>query len=261
MGKKPEMGKWLLYQFFHKNKSVSKYLPKTKKYTHESFVSMLHQYDMVYVKPVAGSRGNGIIKVWLDSNGWITVKKTIESARRFREVKAATKFIDKLRNGKMYIVQQGIHMAKVNGRPFDIRVMMQRDKPGGVWRYSGMVAKIAGQGSVVTNTAMSKGRVEDVEEALHASFGWNRTKVADTVKQLQHLGLLWAKHFDTYQFYRELGFDVAIDTKGRIWLIEQNTAPSHALFAKNRGNLAPYRRIQYRWGVFEQARRRRKKGA
>ncbi|GMA59885.1 hypothetical protein GCM10025859_03250 [Alicyclobacillus fastidiosus] len=67
------------------------------------------------------------------------------------------------------------------------------------------------------------------------------------------LGHEWARHFDSYQLYRELGFDVAIDHAGSIWLIEQNTAPSHALFARNKQNLAPYRRIQYRWGVFQRA--------
>lgn len=131
--------------------------------------------------------------------------------------------------------------------------MMQREKPGVAWRYSGMLAKIAGGGSVVTNTALSRGRVMDVDKALIAALNWNRVRAERTVKRLERLGHEWARHFDSYQLYRELGFDVAIDHAGSIWLIEQNTAPSHALFARNKQNLAPYRRIQYRWGVFQRA--------
>lgn len=255
--KKPEMGKWLLYRFFHKNPAINAYLPQTKKFTPDTASSMLNEYEMIYVKPVAGSRGNGIIKVWREGSKRIIVKRTIEKSRHFSSPKHAIRHVDGLRKGKMYIVQRGIQLAKVNGRPFDIRIMMQRDKPGGKWLYSGMVAKIAGRNSVVTNTALSKGRVVDVKDVLKQSFGWKDSKIQSMMRKMERFGLAWAKHFDDYQLYRELGFDVAIDTRGKVWLIEQNTAPSHALFAKNRNNLEPYRRIQYRYGVFERARKKK----
>lgn len=120
-----------------------------------------------------------------------------------------------------------------------------------------MCAKIAGGQSVVTNTALSRGRVIDVEKALKQSLGWDKSRIQRTVSKLQKLGLAWAKHFDSYQNYRELGFDVAIDKAGHIWLIEQNTAPSHRLFAHNKDNQKPYQRIQYRWGQFERARKKK----
>lgn len=254
--KKPEMGKWLLYRFFHKNADIAVYLPATKKFTPDIGLSMLNQYNMIYVKPVAGSRGNGIMKVWKATNSQTIVQRTVEKSRKFSNANGAIHYVDVLRKGKMYIAQRGIQLAKVHGRPFDIRLMMQREKPGGQWLYSGMIAKIAGRNSVVTNTALSKGYVLDVEDALKKAFDWRALKIQTTVRRLQSLGLKWANHFDGYQKYRELGFDVAIDSGGRIWLIEQNTAPSHALFARNRANLAPYRRIQYRYGVFERARKK-----
>lgn len=257
MGKpKPEMGKWLLYRFFHKNQAIASYLPETKKYSHKALEDMLERHRSVYVKPVAGSRGRGIIKAWRAANNQIVVKRTTERQQSFAGAAAALARIDRLRDGKMYIVQRGIRLAKVDGRPFDIRVMMQREKPGGSWLYSGMLAKIAGPGSVVTNTALSGGRVMDVDLAMEMTFGWPKTRVTSTVRRLEKLGMEWAKHFDSYQYYRELGFDVAVDENGRIWLIEQNTAPSHALFARNKSNLTAYRRIQYRWGVFERAKRK-----
>lgn len=251
--RKPEMGKWLLYQFFRRNAEIARYLPETRKYTHDVLKTMLQRYRMVYVKPVAGSQGKGIMKVWYDGDKGVFVQHTIRARRRFSDVASALRHIDGLRGGKMYIVQRGIHLAQIDGRPIDIRVMMQREKPGGAWRYSGMLAKVAGGGSVVTNTALSGGRVMDVDKALMTALNWNRVRALRTVKRLEQLGHVWARHFDSYQRYRELGFDVAIDCGGRIWLLEQNTAPSHALFARNKQNLVPYRRIQYRWGVFQHA--------
>ncbi|GEO26890.1 hypothetical protein AAC03nite_26750 [Alicyclobacillus acidoterrestris] len=252
--RKPEMGKWLLYQFFRRNEQIAKFLPETKKYTVENFGALLGKYKMVYVKPVAGSQGKGIMKAWYDGKS-IVVQHTVRKQRKFPNVKSAAKYIDNLRDGKMYIVQQGIQLAKIGGRPMDIRVMMQREKPGGRWRYSGMIAKIAGGNSVVTNTALSGGRVMDVDSALQMALGWTPAKVKRTVTELERLGYLFARHFDTYQRYHELGFDVAISSSGRIWLLEQNTAPSHALFARNKKNLALYKRIQYRFGVYERARK------
>lgn len=254
---RPEMGKWMLYSFFRKDKAIANYLPETKKYSRETLRDMLTKYAAVYVKPVAGSQGRGIIKVWRDDKRRFIVKRTTERQQVYARVEEAAARIDALRGGKMYIVQRGIRLAQVADRPFDIRVMVQREKPGGSWRYSGMVAKIAGPGSVVTNTALSGGRVVDVEVALKKAFLWSDSRISQTVRQLESLGLAWARHFDSYQFYRELGFDVAVDKSGRIWLIEQNTAPSHALFARNKSNLAAYRRIQYRYGVFERAKRQR----
>ncbi len=255
VGKKPEMGKWLLYQFFYRNKDIRPYLPETRKYSHAAFRDMLNRYRSLYVKPVAGSQGKGIIKVWRSANGRYSVKKTTLAANTFTRVDEVIRRIDALRGGKMYIVQRGIDLAKVHGRPMDIRVMMQREKPGGRWLYSGMLAKVAGPGSVVTNTALSRGTVMDVPPALTKALGWSRERADRVAKRLESLGFVWARHFDTYQLYRELGFDVAVDTSGRIWLLEQNTAPSHALFKRNKANLAAYRRIQYRWGAFERARR------
>lgn len=249
------MGKFLLYRFFHKNTAIAPYLPETRRYSERSLRDMLRVHSELYVKPVAGSRGRGIIKVWKTRDNHVVVKRTTEPSRRFSTVGDAVKFIDKLREGKAYIVQKGIRLARIHGRPFDIRVMVQRDKPGGRWLYSGMVAKVAGAHSIVTNTALSRGTVMGVGDALAQSLGWDRVKCGETTRRLEKLGLEWARHFDSYQLYRELGFDVAVDTSGRIWLIEQNTAPSHALFARLKSDLRPYRRIQYRWGVFERAKR------
>lgn len=250
--RKPELGKYLLYLHFSKDSVIRKYLPPTSRYSAKALETYLGRYGTVYVKPSGGSRGHGILKVWR-RDGDIWVQHTTRLARRFSSIQAATLHIDSMRGGKAYIVQKGITLARVNGRPFDIRVMMQKDVPGGIWQYSGMVAKVAGQGSVVTNVALSHGRVMEVEEALRRALGFTAARARQCMADMVALSHRAAKHFDRYQPYREIGFDVAVDTRGRIWLIEQNTAPSHPLFAKLKSNLALHRRIQFRWGRYQRA--------
>lgn len=253
MARRPEMGKYLLWQFFSRSSFVGKYLPDTKRYSAATLKRLLNRYRAVYVKPVAGSQGKGILKVW-KQDGKFLVQKTTLQAKSFVSLDDAMTYLDAQRQGKAYIVQQGLRLARVNGRPFDIRVMMQRTKPGGAWLYSGMLAKVAGRGSVVTNVAISKGAVMQVESALRRSLGWNDVRIESCITELKHLCFAASNHFDTYQNYRELGFDVAVDQSGRIWMIEQNTGPSHPLFAKLTSNPAMYRTIQFRWGQFQKAR-------
>jgi len=258
MAPKPEMGKFLLYSFFRRDAQVRKYLPTTKRYSSSTLKNMMNRFGMVYVKPVAGSRGKGIMKVWSVA-GHTYVQHTVLTAHKFQSLDGAISYIDKLREGKAYIVQQGLRLAQIKSKVFDIRTMVQREVPGGQWRYSGSLAKVAGGRSIVTNTAMSRGSVMETSQALKQSMGWTQSRVDACLADLKQITMDAAKHFDSYQFYRELGFDMAVDENGRIWMIEQNTAPSHVLFAHLKSNLSLHRNIQYRWGHFERAKRKKRK--
>lgn len=194
----------------------------------------------------------GVIKVSRVKEGF-QVKHTVRPARKFTTIQDAIRYINQLRGQRGYIVQRGISLAKVRGRAFDVRVMVQKTRPGGVWQYSGMVAKIAGPGSVVTNVALSRGRVVQFSEAMRESLQLNVENTNKLEKDLIRLSLLAAEHFDKYQPYREIGFDWAVDTQGRIWLLEENTGPSHGLFHKLKTDLSQYKLIQRRWSSYQQA--------
>ncbi|MBX6353620.1 MAG: YheC/YheD family protein [Thermoflavifilum sp.] len=251
MARKPELGKYLLWRLFRRHPRLRPHLPDTARYAPDRLRRFLDRYGMVYVKPSGGSQGKGIMKVWREGDA-VLVKKTVQKARRFDSVEAAIRHIDQQRAGKPYIVQQGLNLIRIDGRPVDIRVMAQRTRPGGPWLYSGMVAKIAGPGSVVTNVALSGGRVIRVEEALRRGLGWSDGRIRQCIKTLRELSLIAANHFDTYQPYREIGFDIGIDQRGRIWLIEENTAPSHPLM-KKLGDPTLSRLIEARWSMYQRA--------
>ncbi len=256
--RKPELGKYLLWLHFSKSKQIRPYLPATRRMNREAFLAYLRRYRMIYAKPSGGSRGIGIMKVW-SKDDQVFVKKTVLPTRSFASSEAAFRYVHEQQNGKPYIVQQGLQLATINGHVFDVRVMVQRTVPGGVWKYSGMLAKIAGKSSVVTNVALSKGSVLEIETALKKAFGWNRETVHQKVTLLKNVALAAANHFDTYQKYRELGFDMAFDSKGRLWMIEQNTGPSHPLFKRLKSNLQMWRLIEYRYGQYQRALRRKQR--
>jgi hypothetical protein len=41
-----------------------------------------------------------------------------------------------------------------------------------------------------------------------------------------------AKRFNDYNYYWNLGLDLAVDKSGKLWMIEENTGPALYLFAK-----------------------------
>ncbi|MCY0875779.1 MAG: YheC/YheD family protein [Firmicutes bacterium] len=226
--RRPELGKWLLWKWFYNDPAFRTYLPHTVRYTDEKLVSLLHQHQSVYVKPVAGARGKNIVKVnTLGDHFFVHAENKLPI--RLDSQSALLRYLAKHRGRAAYIVQQDIRLAKINDRPFDIRVMMQKNAQG-QWLCTGLCAKVAGPHSAVTNVARSRGHVVTVEKALKDSLRWSTGKIATTEKQLRELGFATCKRLEMYQPYTEIGVDVGIDAHGKIWMLEQNTGPSHSLF-------------------------------
>lgn len=240
---RPELGKWSLWRFFAAVPAIRKYLPSTSILTLASLNKYLNHYGSVYVKPSAGWGGRGITKVW-KRPGNVGYAYVIERGipvycKTVNEV--YTKLRAKHRKDIIYIVQQAIQLAKINGRPFDIRVMMMRVY--GKWECAGMLAKVAGPGSVITNLARGKGYVTDIDSALQQSMQLTEQQRTKLKNEMIRLGHLTAKRFEDWNRYSQIGLDLAVDAKGRLWIIEENTGPAHSLFAKLKDQTA-YRRIR-----------------
>lgn len=101
--------------------------------------------------------------------------------------------------------------------------MVQR-RPNSPWQVTGKLAKVAGKGFVVTNIAKSHGYVVTVKKAIEMSK-LPTLKFSNMLKQLDHVALLGAaKLGPSYRRVNTLGFDMALDTKGHVWIIELNLA-------------------------------------
>jgi uncharacterized circularly permuted ATP-grasp superfamily protein len=128
------------------------------------------------------------------------------------------------------VIQKSINLARFNGRIFDIRTMMMRDKKS-QWRYMGILGKIAGEGSVVTNVRRGHCYAMEAEQVLTKCF--NQTRALRMIQLMKELSFRICKRFDSYKFSCQIGIDFGVDQSGRVWIIEVNfDYPSHVLFAK-----------------------------
>ncbi|OXM16384.1 YheC/YheD family protein [Paenibacillus herberti] len=224
------MGKWQLHRFFSGDDVIRRHMPPTVEYNSASLKRFLKNYKAVYIKPNDEHQGIGIIKAWKTEQGTYTYVKVRGKPAAVLPTTDALHQKLGIQSKPRFVVQKAIPLARTKGRPFDIRVMMMRHH--GKWTYVGMLAKVAGQNSIITNVRRGGGYVETVSAALSSA---GQQGIAKKEAQLRELSYRICQRADRYKYSRQIGIDFGIDKKGNIWIIEVNLDyPSHALFAKLR---------------------------
>ncbi|MGG1208409.1 YheC/YheD family protein [Brevibacillus formosus] len=224
--------KWSLHQFFSKSPYIRPYLPPTALYQPASLDSYVAKYSTVYIKPTRTHMGKGIIRVWkTDSGGYQFVKERGEPMQAVSLADLKQQLAAQCTE-KNYVIQKGLDLAEIDGRPFDIRVMMMRNGLG-KWQYAGMLAKVAGADSIITNVARGGGYAVTVPHALKKSGAVTPDKIKSIVSQLIQVSHRVCAHFNKYRHSAQIGVDFAIEKAGNLSIIEVNyDFPSHGLFAK-----------------------------
>lgn len=220
--------KTLKNAFLLRNRQLKKYVPTTRRCSFKNLTMMLRKYGMVYVKPDNGRYGRGVMKV----------QKLSSISKRYRlHYRGRTKlygtfsrlYIDlrRIMNTRRYIVQRGISLLTVQGRPFDIRVMVQQN-PAGQWETTGILARIAGPKQIVTNFH-SGGTPQELEKVL--SNYMSRKSIKKVNQELSEMGIEVAEQFVKHlKNLKEIGVDVALDPDFQYWILEVNTRPDAFVF-------------------------------
>jgi hypothetical protein len=225
-----------------KSSTFVPHLPETKRFTREAFRSLLGRYGHVIVKPVGGWGGDGVISVSTGADGR-TEARFGKARKTFDDANGAYAYAHGILQGRKSIVQQRISLATVNGKPFDLRVMVQR-KRRGAWVVTGKLAKVAGAGYLITNVRRSGGKVVTFAEAFRQS-NIVGASAAETERRIDALALAAAEHLQHYYPIRVCGLDVGLDDRGGIWIIEANFTPYLGLFRKLKDRSIYRRMMEY----------------
>lgn len=223
--------KWRKNEALMQSSELRAYLPETRRFSKEHLLNMLLKHKMVYVKPVNGTWGNGVMRVefrpYLRQGTYqFQHEKTVRSCGSFDELYAVIRK-HKLRG--RYLVQQGIDLLKYDKRRFDLRVMVQRT-PRKVWETTGIIGRLAHPKKIVTNYH-SEGKLMAAEKLLSPYLKEPRLK--SYMNMLENFGEDIANHLKiSFPGLREIGVDVAIDQKLRPWILEVNTSPDPFIFRK-----------------------------
>lgn len=221
--------KWAKTVVLLQNKQLPEYIPLTKKMNRESLQSTLDRFGMVYVKPVFGAFGKGVIRVEHHpaNDGAYSYQEGTKrvSCATYDELYSK---LQHLQNGRPYLVQQGIELLRHHGRRFDIRVMVQKN--GSSWETTGIIGRLAHPLRIVTNYH-SGGTPMDHHILMQGHL--SETALQQFDDQLRRLGVIIADQLQTtYPRLKELGVDIAVDTQKKPWILEVNTYPDPFIFRK-----------------------------
>ncbi|MDQ6423346.1 YheC/YheD family protein [Paenibacillus sp. LHD-117] len=219
--------KWAKTNVLIRDKGLRGYVPLTKKLSKSAISSMLGKYGMVYVKPVHGSLGKGVMKTEREAGGKYAYQ--VGGKRRsFGSFNAFYGAIKREAGGKRYLVQKGIHLLKYEGRAFDLRVVVQKSPRGG-YEATGTVARVAYPGKIVTNGSQG-GTILQVDQVLQPHAHYDQR--AALISHVERIGIQTIKRLKRrYPSLVEIGLDVAIDGNLKPWILEVNTTPDHCPFA------------------------------
>ncbi|WP_454192204.1 YheC/YheD family protein [Paenibacillus sp. Marseille-Q7038] len=233
--------KWTKTKWLLNSKKIKKYIPKTLPFTYDHLKYMLSEYSNVYFKPTSGSGGFHIIRITKIGGSYQTQHKSLK--KRFSTMEGLYEYLKKRTNGRDYILQKGIKLATVKGRPFDIRVMVQKTNQG-VWKSTGIFVKIGRPNTVATNYNQG-GTIGFLPQTL-TQAGFKTKQINRITGELITLGESVGILFNMYDTgFQELGLDVALDKGGNIWILEVNTRPQFYPLKQMKDKSMYYRILSY----------------
>ncbi|MFC0215144.1 YheC/YheD family protein [Paenibacillus chartarius] len=223
--------KWGKTQMMCSHKRLALYVPETRRLSAVSLREMLQRYGMVYVKPCFGSLGRGVMKVerLQDAKKIRYAYQLGEKRFVFNSFRELTASLRKVIRGESYLVQQGIHVLKRAGRPFDIRLMVQLNERGR-WEVTGVIGRVAHPRKIVTNGSQG-GTIYTVDQLLKGSApSWKQSKA---VTKMNRVGMVASKVLKrSLPKLWEVGLDLAVDGELKPWILEANTRPDPCPFTK-----------------------------
>jgi hypothetical protein len=249
-----QLNKWEAYKCLTAcDGRIREHLPYTRLLSQASTVlEMLEDNPVVYIKPVSGSVGRGIIQARREGPRVMRLAYVSRETGAVRETYATEEQFDRWleaggRTGRC-IAQQGLQLNVFHGRPADVRVLVQKDGAG-LWQVTGMACRVAGQGRFTANLHTG-GQGVPVEALAEAVFPESAARQMAVLNQLEELSLLAASCVEGCTgLLGELGLDFGIDHRGQIWCIEQNWLPGRSIFEHlgrwDLSDLAHLRPVQY----------------
>jgi glutathione synthase/RimK-type ligase-like ATP-grasp enzyme len=227
--KKTMINKLAFYKTICKDNFLKEHLPVTRVCTKASDLEcFLKKYGKIFLKPLTGMQGRGIVTASLRDNGikcqYMVKGKTLEKVvTNPQELLNLMKSFGYPR--RRYIIQEAIPVMGYRDKPFCFRIMVCKNGQG-QWLVPAIFSNAATGASFVTNHAAGASKFVPLNNLFKDIESKLKTTKADFINSLVYLGITAASVLDkNYGPLGELGLDVVVDRTGRPCLLEANGNP------------------------------------
>lgn len=234
--------KWEMYEWFSNDEEFKKHIPYTSLYkAQEDFFDAIKQFIKVFIKPISGLRGRGIVKASLINNAFlfeyrengVNYKDTLQNTDEARE------FIHKHFFGGKYLIQQPIDLIKYNNSVIDFRCTMQKNQFL-KWECKAIIGRCGEKDSVVSNIS-SGGRAFIGTEIFENVLLLSEKEAIALGNKIALFATKICNALDEFGIHcGTLGLDVGLDTDGKLWLIEINNRDPDPSIAMDIGDRELY---------------------
>lgn len=219
--------KYELFRWFKRDNTLNAFLPATEPWGSKSTLThFLYRFDTLYLKPSQGKAGKGIMQIKKQADDYLL---TFVTGKGHELERYRTRFADhlyekvgRLTKGKPYVVQQGVHLTRYKGRPFDLRLLVQKDGTGR-WGVTGLGIRVAGAQGITTHVPRG-GSIGKPGDIFPRVFG---SQAKHMYNRALELAVLTAKGIERQSRLTlgEISIDLGIDQNRHLWLFEANAKP------------------------------------
>ncbi len=199
-------------------------IPYTELFTREraQLEKFLHNNNTIFIKPRFGSAGNGIFVLNKDNNRYLVDFYT-QGEMRKGQFASPSEFLATLKSDVYddYIIQEAIDCIRFDGRVFDVRVTMFKERE--IWHSLNEV-RLGAKGKEISNGSQG-GEAVPTDVILHKLFP--KARVPALIEKIKIASEKIATFINDHLHDKvtELALDVLIDAHENIYLAEINVKP------------------------------------
>lgn len=219
-----KLGKRQVYTLCSQIPRFREHLPKWDILRPDNIKTLLEQFPIAYIKPDRLSKGKGVTKVTKIPSGFLLEQR--RDPDNYQHLCSSSKEVLEdlepyMSNQGFMVIQEGISLMTYEGRPFDFRLLLQKDQSGR-WKRTGVAGRISGAGSIISSPR-SGGSVSTFDQVMVPLSPPKRQSIASS---MLNLAIDLAQTIDSLIGpFAELGFDLGVDTSGKVKIIEVNGIP------------------------------------
>lgn len=223
------LNKWEVSQALGEDPRTRQWIPETTPFNWANLKLLLQRHQELFLKPCHSSRGQGILKIERAGNQGFRYGRMEWKGKSWIYVPTFNRLSMRLKQSidypRHYIIQQGIELARLHGRVFDLRAQAQKNRQG-KWVLTGVAVRIAAPNRFVTHVPNGGSRADFykvIREVFHTSEAQKSieqelNKICSIVPVVLEQELKFPLGI--------ISLDIGVDSSAKLWILEINSKPA-----------------------------------